>query len=75
MGVLRGLAHAGATGRSDVVVAANELKPKQLRISGKIAMFPEGTASGMPEIAEYRQGSVMIRSLKPPGRPKPQNNK
>lgn len=75
LGVLRGLAHAGAMGRSDVVVAANELKPKQLRISGKIAMFPEGQASGTPEIAEYKQGSVVIRPLKPPGRLKSQNNK
>jgi septum site-determining protein MinC len=65
MGVLRGLAHAGATGRSDVVVAANDLKPKQLRISGKIAMFPEGQAAGVPEIAEYSKGSIVIRPLKP----------
>ena len=75
MGVLRGLAHAGATGRADVVVAANELKPKQLRISGKIALFPEGPTSGMPEIAEYKKGSIVIRPLKPPARPKPQSNK
>jgi septum site-determining protein MinC len=65
MGTLRGLAHAGATGRSDVVVAANELKPKQLRISGKIAMFPEGQSGGVPEIAEYSKGSIVIRPLKP----------
>ncbi len=75
MGVLRGLAHAGATGRSDVVVAANELRPKQLRISGKIAMFPEDQASGMPEVAEYKQGSVVIRPMKLPARQKPQGNK
>ncbi len=65
MGVLRGLAHAGATGRSDVVVAANDLRPKQLRISGKIAMFPEGQVGGEPEIAEYSKGSIVIRPLKP----------
>jgi septum site-determining protein MinC len=65
MGTLRGLAHAGAMGRSDVVVAASELKPKQLRISGKIAMFPEEQASGIPEIAEYSKGSIVIRPLKP----------
>jgi len=64
-GTLRGLAHAGATGRSDVVVAANELRPKQLRISGKIAMFPEGQSSGVPEIAEYSKGSIVIRPMKP----------
>ena len=75
MGVLRGLAHAGATGRLDVVVAANELKPKQLRIGGKIAMIPEEAVSGLPEIVEYKQGSIVIRPLRPPGRPISQNNK
>ena len=48
MGTLRGLAHAGATGRSDVVVAANALHPKQLRISGKIAMFPDDKGGDTP---------------------------
>jgi len=75
MGTLRGLAHAGATGRSDVVVAANDLRPKQLRISGKIAVFPEGQSGGVPEIAEYSKGSIVIRALKPPARQKPQGNK
>lgn len=65
MGTLRGLVHAGAMGRSDVVVAANSLMPKQLRISGKIAIFPEGNIPQVPEIAEYKQGSVVIRPLKP----------
>jgi septum site-determining protein MinC len=64
MGTLRGLVHAGATGRSDVVVAANALLPGQLRISGKIAVFPEGKVSPGAEIAEFRQGSVMVRPLK-----------
>ncbi len=68
MGTLRGLAHAGAMGRSDVVVAANDLRPKQLRISGKIAMFPEGQGGGVPEIAEYSKGSIVIRALKPSAR-------
>lgn len=65
MGSLRGLVHAGATGRSDVVVAANALKPKQLRISGKIAIFPDDKHPEVPEIAEYKQGSIVIRPLKP----------
>ena len=64
MGTLRGLAHAGATGRNDVVVAANDLRPKQLRISGKIAIFPEDSAAGLPEIAQYKQGSILIKPLK-----------
>ncbi len=65
MGSLRGLVHAGATGRSDVVVAAISLVPKQLRISGKIAIFPEGKQSDVPEVAEYKQGSIIVKPLKP----------
>ncbi len=65
MGSLRGLVHAGAMGRSDVVVAANALMPKQLRISGKIAIFPENKQPQVPEIAQYRQGSIVIKPLKP----------
>ena len=65
MGSLRGLVHAGATGRRDVVVAANALMPKQMRISGKIAIFPEDKPSEIPEVAEYKQGSVVIRPLRP----------
>lgn len=64
MGTLRGLVHAGATGRSDVVIAANALLPGQLRISGKIAVFPEGKQAPGPEIAEFKQGSVIVRALK-----------
>lgn len=65
MGAIRGLVHAGATGRNDVVVAANALKPKQLRISGKIALFPEERQAEGPEIAEFKQGSIVIKSLRP----------
>ncbi len=68
MGTLRGLAHAGATGRSDVVVAANLLAPKQLRISGKVAVFPSDVGGEGPKIAEYKQGSIVIRALKPQSR-------
>ncbi len=69
MGTLRGLAHAGATGRADVVVAANVLAPKQLRISGKVAVFPPDAGGEGPKIAEYKQGSLVIRALKPQSRP------
>ncbi len=68
MGTLRGLAHAGAMGRADVVVAANVLTPKQLRISGKIAVFPADAGGEGPKIAEYKQGSIVIRPLKPQSR-------
>ena len=69
MGTLRGLAHAGATGRADVVVAANMLVPKQLRISGKVAVFPPDAGGEGPRIAEYKQGSIVLRALKPQSRP------
>lgn len=65
MGALRGLAHAGATGRSDVVVAANSLMPKQLRISGKIAMFPKDEQINVAQMAQYKHGSIVIKPLKP----------
>ncbi len=68
MGTLRGLAHAGATGRADVVVAANVLTPKQLRISGKVAVFPPDAGGEGPQLAEYKQGSIHIRALKPQSR-------
>ncbi len=64
MGTLRGLAHAGATGRDDVVVAANCLIPKQLRISGRIAVFPAEKKGEVPEIAEYKKDSIVIRPLR-----------
>jgi len=65
MGALRGLAHAGATGRRDVVVAAQILGPKQLRISGKIAALPPDRPGDVPEVAEYKDGTIVIRRLKP----------
>jgi septum site-determining protein MinC len=65
MGAVRGLVHAGATGRKDVVVAANALKPKQLRISGKIAIFTEKRQADGPEIAEFKEGSIVITPLRP----------
>jgi len=68
LGTLRGLAHAGAMGRADVVVAANVLAPKQLRISGKIAVFPADVGGEGPKVAEYKQGSIVIRPLKPQSR-------
>lgn len=68
MGTLRGLVHAGATGRRDVVVAANALCPKQLRISGKIAVFSHEKDADVPEIAEFKEGSIVVRPLKPQSR-------
>ena len=63
MGTLRGLAHAGATGRPDVVIAANKLSPKQLRINAKIAIFPENNKPDGPECAHIVEGNIVIREL------------
>jgi hypothetical protein len=51
-----------------VVVAANLLAPKQLRISGKVAVFPPDAGGEGPKIAEYKQGSIVIRACKPQSR-------
>jgi septum site-determining protein MinC len=64
MGTLRGLAHAGATGRKDVVISAFKLCPMQLRISSKVTVFPEGEHTpAYPEIAEFKDGSIVIRPI------------
>lgn len=63
MGVLRGLAHAGATGRRDALVAAFRLQPTQLRIGEFISRPPEGDPGGhgdVPEIARIGDGTVII---------------
>ena len=63
MGALRGLAHAGATGREGIVIAANKLCPKQLRINAKIAIFPENVSSDAPEIAKIENGNITITDV------------
>jgi len=63
-GTLRGLAHAGAGGREDVCVAALYMKPKQLRLSGRVLMPEENrkdTAVG--EIAQLVEGKVVFRPI------------
>ena len=61
-GKLRGLAHAGCAGRTDVCVAALRMCPKQLRVSGRVVTFPEGRDEvNDAEIAELKDGKVVIR--------------
>ncbi len=63
-GKLRGLAHAGCSGRKDVCVAAIHMYPKQLRISGRVVTFPNtGEDSGQAEVAELIGGKVVIRPI------------
>ena len=63
MGTLRGLAHAGATGRKDVVISAFRLSPMQLRISSKVAVFPDNEDLSFPVLAELKDGSIVIRPI------------
>lgn len=62
VGALRGVAHAGATGNQDAIVAAFRLAPTQLRIAQHISRPPDGEAieADMPEVARVRNGKIMI---------------
>lgn len=63
-GTLRGLAHAGADGRSDVCVAALYMRPKQLRLSGRVVM-PETDRkdSAVGEIAVLSGDKVVFKPI------------
>jgi septum site-determining protein MinC len=67
MGTFRGIAHAGALGRIDAIVAALRLEPSQLRIAGYITRAPEGDYSTpyQPEIARVQDGIVIIEQYQP----------
>ncbi len=69
VGVLRGIAHAGATGFEDAIIWANRIASPQLRISGALARSPEGSSMmGMQtkddgesaEIARLENGQIVI---------------
>ncbi|MEG0382535.1 MAG: septum site-determining protein MinC [Christensenella sp.] len=63
-GRLRGLAHAGCSGRTDVCVAALNMCPKQLRLSGRVVTFPaEREEVHDAEVAELKDGKVVIRPV------------
>ncbi len=67
MGALRGVAHAGAGGDREAVVAALKLQPTQLRIADHITRSPEETGqvySEEPEIARIREGKVVIEKFR-----------
>lgn len=66
MGALRGIAHAGAFGEEESVIAAYRLNPTQLRISNHITRPPDGekVKSTNPEMARIREGKVVIEKLK-----------
>ncbi|MCF6096596.1 septum site-determining protein MinC [Thermovorax subterraneus] len=61
-GTLRGMAHAGAEGDENSIVAAYRLQPTQLRIAGVISRPPEGksTVPQVPEVARLKDGVIVI---------------
>ncbi|SHM62374.1 septum site-determining protein MinC [Caldanaerovirga acetigignens] len=61
-GTLRGMAHAGAEGDENSIVAAYRLQPIQLRIAGVISRPPEGksTVPQVPEVAYLKDGVIVI---------------
>ncbi|QUH26063.1 septum site-determining protein MinC [Serpentinicella alkaliphila] len=62
MGSLRGIAHAGANGNRDAIVAAIHLDPTQLRIADCIARPPDGDYEkpSIPELARVKNNSIHI---------------
>ena len=66
MGALRGMAHAGAMGDEESVIAAFRLNPTQLRIANHITRAPDGERFEInnPELARIRAGKVVIERLK-----------
>ena len=67
LGTMRGIAHAGATGNPDAVVASYCLQPTQLRIAGYIARAPEGETKRppYPEVAYIKQEQLFIEPYLP----------
>ncbi|NLB41285.1 MAG: septum site-determining protein MinC [Clostridiales bacterium] len=72
LGILRGIAHAGATGNHDAIVASYSLQATQLRIAGYITRAPEGE-TGAPsylEVAFIKDNQLFIEPYLP-GKGKP----
>lgn len=83
-GRLRGVAHAGAGGNKNAVVAAIEFAPTQLRIAGVTAVSPDAKKGGgvlkfwkksperRPEVASLAEGRIIVEPWDNtrPGRPK-----
>ncbi len=72
LGILRGIAHAGATGNHNAIVAAYSLRATQLRISGYITRAPEGETEtpSYPELAFIKENQLFIEPYLP-GKGKP----
>lgn len=67
MGTLKGVAHAGAKGDEQAIVAAFRLDPIQVRIGSRISRPPDGGGEPprIPEVARVRDGVVVIDQYLP----------
>ncbi|QJC54415.1 septum site-determining protein MinC [Paenibacillus albicereus] len=65
LGALRGMAHAGSDGRTDVIIAASQLRPTQLRIADVISRPPEEwmSADASMEYAYLEDGRMQIDKM------------
>jgi len=65
-GRLRGIAHAGKSGKTDAKIVALQLKPLQLRIADKVARGPEEMPQeGLAEEALIESNQIVIKPAKP----------
>lgn len=65
LGALKGMAHAGIEGRTDVVIATSLMKPTQLRIADVVSRPPEEwlTGDAAMEFAYLEEGQMQIDKL------------
>lgn len=78
LGSLKGMVHAGATGKESSFVLALDLDPTQLRIARYVARSPEGAGgrrkwrrrlgastqkSGKPEVARIKDGAICVEGF------------
>jgi septum site-determining protein MinC len=59
-GRLRGIVHAGASGETDAIVGALDMRPQQLRIANHVAVAPDtNTPRSHAEVAFVKDGQIM----------------
>jgi len=65
LGALRGIAHAGINGRTDVIIATSLMRPTQLRIADVISRPPEEwmTGDATMEFAFLSEGQMQIDKI------------
>lgn len=65
LGSLKGMAHAGMAGRTDVIIAASLMRPTQLRIADIVSRPLEEwmTGDSMMEFAYWNDGQMKIDKL------------